>query len=410
MKVLKSAMTDRIGIATVESKFLEAGYMFRPVNIIDCGIDAQIEVLEEENATGKLISLQIKSGPSYLQEETSDSYVFRGDNEHLKYWLNNSLPVLIILCNTKTKECFWQAITPSNVIYTEKAWKCFVPKNQRINPGMQTDLRRLVGKLKVSKDYTIISTEDTSHATAKRYSLKLALNREHTQAEIIDLIKVATKENINCEYHRSEKIKSYWRDHSAHVVWLFIYPTMEDAQNENWLCSTEWISSELSAESRPLSIEGEEIASNLKVRWNYNYLKMSRLYTDHTTDKENYINHSVNLVNSTRAIITEVENLFTRYQNGIIGYEAWSKNMTSLAEKISTVQEKRRNLSLPPFECKDLSSRFRSIIDYADNIFIPFRDTSKNLEERYLKYNVTSQLNYCKNTIPEFEFELKKIR
>ena len=45
-----------------------AGYIFREQPISDYGIDAQIELIDEETVTGKLVALQIKSGASWFVE------------------------------------------------------------------------------------------------------------------------------------------------------------------------------------------------------------------------------------------------------------------------------------------------------------------------------------------------------
>tara|TARA_B110000196_G_C21140056_1_gene663286 strand:- start:511 stop:1059 length:549 start_codon:yes stop_codon:yes gene_type:complete len=181
MKVSNNSNTDRVGIQTVGMQFEEVGYVFREQPISGYGIDAQIEIVKNKNATGKLAALQIKSGISFFEEEIVEGFIYRGDTSHLKYWLNHSLPVLIVLCNTTNKESYWQAITPANAILTKKAWKIVIPKYQKINSGMNTDLMRLVSKLPVHKNYTIHSTKDLSLATVKRYSLRVILNREHTQ-------------------------------------------------------------------------------------------------------------------------------------------------------------------------------------------------------------------------------------
>lgn len=84
-------------------------------------------VNEHGEATGKLLSLQIKCGPSYLSESTKTGYIFRGDAEHLAYWLDHSLPVLLVLVDPSCRKCYWVEITAGAVERTGKGWKIEVP-------------------------------------------------------------------------------------------------------------------------------------------------------------------------------------------------------------------------------------------------------------------------------------------
>lgn len=75
------------------------GWIFREQERRDFGIDAHIEVVSEQHATGRLVAAQIKCGPAYLRERVAANrgYVYRGRLKHLVYWLNHSLPVMLIL-------------------------------------------------------------------------------------------------------------------------------------------------------------------------------------------------------------------------------------------------------------------------------------------------------------------------
>ena len=55
MKISKNNKTDRIGVQIVGKQFESAGYIFREQAISDYGIDAQVELVDEDTVTGKLI-------------------------------------------------------------------------------------------------------------------------------------------------------------------------------------------------------------------------------------------------------------------------------------------------------------------------------------------------------------------
>jgi Domain of unknown function (DUF4365) len=56
--------------------------------------------------TGKLLGLQIKSGESFFKERTPNTIIYRGDKEHLQYWLNHKLPILIVLYDPATDTAY----------------------------------------------------------------------------------------------------------------------------------------------------------------------------------------------------------------------------------------------------------------------------------------------------------------
>ena len=130
MKTQETAHTDRIGIGLVNTAVHRAGWIFREQAIADHGIDAHIESVFGETATGRLIALQIKSGKSYFSEATESGYVFRGDAGHLEYWINHSLPVLILLVDVDNEQIYWEHVTDSNVKSTGKGWKIEVPRTK----------------------------------------------------------------------------------------------------------------------------------------------------------------------------------------------------------------------------------------------------------------------------------------
>lgn len=411
MKVSKTSKTDRAGIYSVANEFENSGYIFREQPICDYGIDAQIELIEEENVTGNLVALQIKSGVSWFKEQDDVGFVYRGNRSHLNYWLEHSLPVLLVLHNPETKQSYWQAITVSNVSITEKAWKISIPKYQKINPGMDIDLRRLVKKLPVYNASTIGSISDSSHAMAKRYSAKIILNREHTQAEIIELVKVTTIEIKNCGYYRNDLTGLHWMDKPADVVWLFIYPTTEDEKNNNFLCCTEWFSRELSKDHLPMSNDGEEITDELKINWNDQYLTYSQFNSKQITTKEIFLSAITKIINSITPYIHATQDVLTNYDSNVISHETLENHCLNSYEKVSNICDSANKLGLSPYECKDISDKFQTMICYAHNVYLFHSGIgkSKDFPENQKLYNIKSQIGYYIESLPDFEFELKKV-
>lgn len=407
MKYSNKSSTDRIGVQTVGLEFEKHGYIFREQPISDCGIDAQIELAtENEIASGKLIALQIKSGVSWFKESNEKGYVYRGDREHLEYWLSHSLPVLIVLCNTKTSVVFWQSISTDTIEYTPKGWKITVPFEQQVNAGMHTDLRELVEIVEIVPNYTITNISDSSHGTAKRYSARITLTKQHSQAELLLIIRKLTAEIMNCEYHRSEHTRIHWRNKPAHVVWLFIFPSPNDEKNNNFLCSTELISDDLSLESRPISGGGQEIGSGIRVNWNKDYLFTSRYNEENTLSKELFVQTVEVLSKKSLAIYNSLLEKVAMYQKSELNFSDLCMFIESDAHKAHAVYQDGTSFGLSSYECKDASNKFQSLIAFLDNLFLFLGDRDEHSQMFYIK----NQAKYFAEAFRGLEFELQKIR
>jgi hypothetical protein len=139
-----SHLKERTGLLLVEQRIVEElRWIFRNQPVSDFGIDAHLEVVQHESATGRLVAMQIKSGPSYFREETEETIVYRGDPEHLRYWLQHSLPVIVILADPAGRRCYWQVVREDLVTETERGWKMVIPKTQVLDASARAALAEL---------------------------------------------------------------------------------------------------------------------------------------------------------------------------------------------------------------------------------------------------------------------------
>ena len=105
--------TNRLGVLAVGTIFTKLGWAFREQPTSDFGMDAQAEKLGEDGlGTGRLVALQIKSGASWFRARGGD-YVYYGEERHLDYWTNHSLPVLIVIHDPDRELTLWQKIDRS---------------------------------------------------------------------------------------------------------------------------------------------------------------------------------------------------------------------------------------------------------------------------------------------------------
>ena len=136
--------TEYEGIALVQDFFRrELKWGFREQPPPDAGIDVQVETVVEGRLSGKLLGIQVKAGPSYLVERTDSGFVYRGDRDHLDYWRDHSLPVIIVLCDLEQNLAYWQHVTKEKAEATGKGWKTSVPFDQVLSGKWADALQRI---------------------------------------------------------------------------------------------------------------------------------------------------------------------------------------------------------------------------------------------------------------------------
>jgi hypothetical protein len=120
----------------------ELGWLFREQSTEDFGIDAHIEVVDGEIVTGKLLALQIKSGKSFFRDRGPGGWWFRPSDDHVSYWTNHSLPVVLIMYHPEEGRCHWQLIHGRTLVQTSTGGsKVLVPEQQVLDESAQERLR-----------------------------------------------------------------------------------------------------------------------------------------------------------------------------------------------------------------------------------------------------------------------------
>jgi len=124
----------------------ELGWFFREQPVLDYGIDAQAEVVDDDDdlITSRLLGLQIKGGDSQFAEPTAGGWKFRSDSAHLAYWLGSTLPVIIIIVSGSS--AYWQVVNPKTVRENGNRFWLLVPRNQPFDAQARGQLRLLAGR------------------------------------------------------------------------------------------------------------------------------------------------------------------------------------------------------------------------------------------------------------------------
>lgn len=141
-------ITANAGVHLVGLKITnDLSYIFRSKPISDIGIDGEIEIRQEGKSHGRIIAVQIKAGPSYLRERTKSGFVYRGSMSHLRYWLNYSIPVIVMLCDLTGGTCYWQLVDLERIRFHESSWSMEVPYTQKVDALAIEPFRKISARL-----------------------------------------------------------------------------------------------------------------------------------------------------------------------------------------------------------------------------------------------------------------------
>ncbi len=411
MNVNSTASIDRKGVSYVQLAFEEMGHIFREQSVSDYGIDAHVEIVSDQKATGRLLALQIKSGSSWFKEKNDNGIVFREDMAHLEYWLHHSLAVIVVLYDPDTKTAFWQVVNDDNAVITGKGWKIEVPYEQTVTASFKDTFEALSGNpIKPHENYSILSWRDVSHGNAKRYSANVLVSETSTKLDIFQIIREVTNQLKHREYYRNEIVKRRWENKPAQVIFLFIYRTLDDVRNTSWIFRSLWIDENLPSQFAPTQIGGEPIGDNIVVDRSQNYELLQTIRKQYSLNKEEYLAKLEASLRSTETHIEKAATLTVAYNSGRLSSEKYANQMMELEPIITELYLQAGNIGLPPLECQDLDQRFQSLMAQVHNIVLPFSDRGlKKWKENNRRFLVNKAIEDYRYNHVRLEFELEKI-
>jgi hypothetical protein len=132
---------ERIGVNKVALMISELGYIFRETASSDVGIDGSIEyVNDKEEATGKIIAVQVKSGDSYLYENKTNkgTWTFYPEEKHKKYWEQFPIPVFLLVYRPADNNVYF--IDVRYYFKTKGLENVIIPKNSILNESTKIKL------------------------------------------------------------------------------------------------------------------------------------------------------------------------------------------------------------------------------------------------------------------------------
>lgn len=262
--------TSRQGISLVQFQAADAKLIAREQQTSDFGIDLHLETKDGGRATGRLIAVQVKAGPSYLSRPTNSGYWHPISETHYQQWTTHSLPVIIVLCDLENRICYWALVTPESCVQAGKSWKIEVPRANTFSPDNLSKFIDIASPVAAASDYTIVSEGDVFSGGARTVRLDIVIHsglRGSNRPQIAAIARDALRRGKLSDYARDEISARAQKGRPVEVVWGHIYARVEDISITAWICQFQWVSSEMPRDFRPTSIEGEPAGEGLIISW-----------------------------------------------------------------------------------------------------------------------------------------------
>lgn len=187
MRASQEDLTGARGQSEVKAEFEEIGWGPIESGSHDLGTDLYIQVRDDRRFDrGMLVGAQVKSGPSYFKDVLRDEngnisgWWYREDKgDHFNYWINHTIPHILILRDLDTKTSYWAHVTSTSVLSTGKGNKILVPATQRIAPEQLDNLIKIAASQKGAPrlEGSVWTSGSASLAPGQRFRYALIASR-----------------------------------------------------------------------------------------------------------------------------------------------------------------------------------------------------------------------------------------
>lgn len=400
------------GVIEFSRQIERYGFLFREQNKHDEGIDAQIETTESGQGTGRLLGVQIKTGPSYFKERNETGFVFRFEERHKHLWTNHSLPVILCLVDLENERIFWQHICNNTVLKTGKHYKTIVPTDNLLDKNSSLEIVRLATPTVAHSEYDILGPFDKSHALAKRFHANVVLNpktRNWNDIEIATVVRQVTREIRKDPYCRNVQVRSTFGEKSANVVWLFVYMRELDIDSANWKCRSLWIDENLDPSHAPSRLIGEHAGDGIIIDWNNPVSAISDLIESFKQTKSEYIPRITVSIGKLELVIEPIAKYVQDFRATNLDESALREHLKPYLSLISREEEDGFERSAAPNDCKRLSKHYYELLTSLSNIKVALSQNAER-NRKALAFLLEQQIQSARTSLALCLYELNQSR
>lgn len=154
-----NATQGQLGEAQVEAAMLELGQLYDRRAGLDFGVDGIIEITTsgtEKRATGRQVGVQVKRGLSIVVE-TRYGFTHYCSEAHVNYWLQHSLPIIVVHSDPTTGRLRWQQVSSDTLRRTPTGYAIDLPPESDLRTSLDA-IKKLAneGSITASEDHTFI--------------------------------------------------------------------------------------------------------------------------------------------------------------------------------------------------------------------------------------------------------------
>lgn len=372
--------TARVGVHLVALTFLrQFGWIEREQPISDYGIDMHIEIAINGNPTGQLFGLQIKTGPSYFARDNGHAYLFdEGNKRHLEYWLDQSIPVLLVLCDPAMDKILWVQVERHKVIERINGWHIEVPKSNILTESKDAILEIYND----ASGFTLIDESDYSYVLARRIKALYRVDNHFCRSRSVmrNMIPHFVKVHQESTLFPNTPLKAHLGPRNADIVTLFFYESVLQEKHGTAFCRATWENPNLPAGSRGVAFEVSEIIDGIRVCWDNSNSSLPDRVHSNRLSKGEFIEEA----NSFRMHLLEIQHLFSvsllELKSGG-GLETFRIRVGQIGEQFDPVDSGVDRIGFPPEMC--IPARERLIKAKGEISSFIFFAQSNYLEDSY---------------------------
>jgi len=222
--------------------------------------------------------------------------------------------------------------------------------------------------------YHVIRSHDKSSGVAKRYAVDVLTDPHYTKGTLREIIKQVVWEYRHEDFYRSRITQNLFRTKEADCVFLSLFIDPRDLQQYNWIANAIWISPKLPANVRPFVKRGMEKLDDIAIEWKSDYYALHQFWLGQRGSKSEWIAKIESSVAKIESTYNEANLLIQRFRNDQLPVPRFLCELKTFEQKTLELFLRATEGKIPPLDCQECDSYFKTMAGSFHNVFIWFAD------------------------------------
>ena len=156
----------------------------------------------------------------------------------------------------------------------------------------------------------------------------------------------------------------------------------------------------------------KKISEKIRVKWNDSYLTWSVFNEKNTIDKETFVQTTLSIVDRIRKLLYVAELSLSKYDKKEYNFEKLSNVLRRDYEQATALYSEGAHVGISPYECKNVSQKFQSMIAFSHNVYIFFGGIvlDNDRTEENIILNIRIQLKSFKEAEVKFQIAMNEVQ